>query len=72
MVEGKCFDEFLDSSANVALVAPAVYALEVWSNGGEEFEDLVDAGLVFGGDLGGDRLVDCADALEGEDSSYEG
>lgn len=68
VVEGEGFDELLDAAADVALVAPGVDALDVGEDGGEELVDLVEAGLVFGGDLGWEGLVQCADALEGEDS----
>lgn len=68
VVEGERFDEFLDAAADVALVPPGVDALHVWEDGGEELVDLVEAGLVFGGDFGREGLVECADALEGEDS----
>lgn len=70
MVEGERFNEFLDSPADIALVSPAFDALEIRRDPREELEDLVDAGLVFGGDFRGERLVDCAHALEREDAGY--
>lgn len=69
MVERERFDELLDPAADVALVSPRIYAFQVIFDGGEELDDLVEAGLVFGGDFARERLVDCADALEGEDTS---
>lgn len=72
VVEGECFDEFLDTAADVALVPPGVYALDIWEDGGEELVDLVEAGLVFEGDFRWEGLVKCADALEGEDSVTTG
>lgn len=68
MVERDGFDELLNSAADLALVAPGVYACDIWYDGGEEVGDCVEAGLVFLGDFGWEGFVDCADALEGEDS----
>lgn len=68
VVEGEGFDELLDAATDVALVAPGVDALHVREDGGEELVDLVEAGLVFGGDFGWQGLGESADALEGEDS----
>lgn len=72
VVEGEGFDELLYAPADVALVAPGVDALQVWEDGGEELVDLVEAGLVFGGDFGWEGLIEGADALEGEDSVTTG
>lgn len=71
VVERERFNELLDPAADVALVSPRIDAFHVIFDGGEELDDLVEAGLVFGGDFGRERLVDCADALEGEDTVAE-
>jgi hypothetical protein len=68
VVEGEGFDEFLDAAADLALVAPAVYAELFGDDGFEELVDLVEAVLIFLGDFGWEGLVGCADSLEGEDA----
>lgn len=68
MVEGDGFDEFLDSWAELALVAPAVYAQLFWDDGFEEGIDLVEADLVLLGDLGWEGLVGCANSLQSENT----
>lgn len=70
VIEGERFNEFLYAAADVALVAPRVDALYIWENGGEELVDLVEAALVFRGDFRREGLVNCADALEGEDTVF--
>jgi hypothetical protein len=70
VVEGDGFDEFLDAWAELALVAPAVYAQLFWDDGFEEGVDLVEADLVLLGDFGWEGLVGCADTLEGEDAGF--
>lgn len=69
VLERERFDELLDAAADIPLVAPGVYALHVVSDGDEELGDLVEAGLVFRGDFVREWVVDCADALEGENTA---
>lgn len=47
MVERERLDVFLDSGADLALVAPGFCASEVGGEGGEEGVDLVEAGGGF-------------------------
>ena len=47
MLEGCSFDEFLNSAADLSLVSPGVYPGHVGHDGAEEFDDLVEAGLVL-------------------------
>lgn len=72
MVERDRFDEFLNAGADLALIAPRVDARDIGDDGGEEVVDLVEAGLVFFGDVWRERLVRDTDSLESEDSVLSG
>lgn len=65
VVEGEGLDELLDGAAELALVAPAVDAGDVWDDGAEEVGDLGKAGRGFFGDGGRDRGVDGSDSACG-------
>ena len=65
VLEGNSFYVFLDATGDLSLVAPGVYALEVWDYGGEEIGYLGLAGVVLFCDGGGDGGVEGADSFEG-------
>ena len=65
VLEGNCFYVFLDAARDLSLVTPGIYALEVWSYGGEEVGYLGLAGFVLFRDGGGDGGVEGADSVEG-------
>lgn len=63
VVEGDRLDEFLDTAADLALVAPGLDAVEVGDDRGEVLVDLVEASVVLFCNVGWDGLVGSADAL---------
>lgn len=63
VVEGDCLDEFLDTAADLALVAPGLDAVEVGDDRGEVLVDLFEASVVLFCDVGWNGLVGDAYAL---------
>lgn len=63
VVERDCFDELLDTAADLALVPAGLDADEVGDDGGKVFVDLFKAGVVLFCDIRWDGLACSADAL---------
>lgn len=68
MVEGDCFNVFLDSGAYLALVAPAFDTKLFGNNGLKKSVDLFETSFIFLRDLRREGLIGGADSLESEDT----
>lgn len=64
VLEGDSFYVFLDAGGDLSLVAPGVYALEIWDYGGEEVGYLGLTGVALFCDGGGERGAEGADSVE--------
>lgn len=67
VVERKRLDKLLYRAAELALVAPFIWASYVGHGGGEKGLDLREAGLGFFYDVRGDWGGNFSDPLKGED-----
>lgn len=63
MLEGNCFDKFLDSARDLALVAPCVESLQVRCDACEVVGYGFATGSILAGDAGGDGSLKGADTI---------
>lgn len=63
VLERDCFDEFLDSWGDLALVSPCIEALKVWCDSREEVGNVLETGVVFFDDAGWKRGLEGSDTM---------